>query len=277
MDTRAPADYSALDTPAVLQRLFHPRPDPDRDRETPDAEDILVPADDGAKLHVRWRLVDKQAANLLFFHGNGEIVADYDALSRIYAQLRINLVLAEYRGYGRSTGKPTATHMMQDVHTIFSHVRSHLRASGHTGPLALMGRSLGSAAVLELVASQGKDVAALIVESGFAHTLPLLRVLGVGPDRLPAGEAQGFGNLEKIRTFSGPTLIIHAERDHIIPFSDGQALYAACPARDKTFLRVPRANHNNIMQFALKEYLAAVAKLLERAGRAPASSRSSGP
>ena len=58
-------------------------------------------------------------------------------------------------------------------------------------------------------------------------------------------EGEGFRNVDKIHAFNKSTLIIHAERDHIIPFSDGQALYDACQAVDKTFLEIPGANHND--------------------------------
>ncbi len=70
-------------------------------------------------------------------------------------------------------------------------------------------------------------------------------------------------DIDKISRFQKPTLIIHAERDHIIPFSDGEALFEACPAPDKTFLKIPRANHNDIFMRGLKDYLAAITTLLE--------------
>jgi pimeloyl-ACP methyl ester carboxylesterase len=67
-------------------------------------------------------------------------------------------------------------------------------------------------------------------------------------------EEDGFGNLEKIGVYEGPTLIIHAEYDHIIPFSDGEALWEASPAADKTLLQIPGANHNDIFLRGIKEY-----------------------
>ena len=59
-------------------------------------------------------------------------------------------------------------------------------------------------------------------------------------------------------------MIIHAEHDHIIPFSDGQALYDACPSADKTFLKIPGANHNDIFMRGLSEYMAAIEKLTDQ-------------
>jgi hypothetical protein len=91
----------------------------------------------------------------------------------------------------------------------------------------------------------------------------LLQLLGIDLEVLGYKEEKGFGNLEKIKEFDKATLIIHAEFDHIIPFSDGQALYDACPSADKTLLVIPGANHNDIFMRGLQEYLAAVKKLVE--------------
>jgi hypothetical protein len=75
--------------------------------------------------------------------------------------------------------------------------------------------------------------------------------------------------VDKIRTFPKHTLIIHAEHDHIIPFSEGQALYRACPAMDKRLLMIPGANHNDIFLRGMSAYMEAVTGLVERvkAGR----------
>ena len=78
-------------------------------------------------------------------------------------------------------------------------------------------------------------------------------------------EEEGFRNVDKIHAFNKSTLIIHAERDHIIPFSDGQALYDACQAVDKTFLKIPGANHNDIFLRGMSEYMTAVSAVVEKA------------
>ena len=111
---------------------------------------------------------------------------------------------------------------------------------GYTGPLMVMGRSLGSASALELAAAYPEQVAALIVESGFAYAGPLLQLLGVNLAAIGFREMAGFRNVDKIRAYPGPTLIIHAEHDHIIPMSDGQALYdAVAPPRTRPCSKSP--------------------------------------
>ncbi len=255
------SNYSALDRPEISMYLFHPRADM---RIT--NRDVMIPVGNNVVIGARLHTAGKSAPNILFFHGNGEIVADYDDLGQMYNQSGINFFPVDYRGYGRSTGKPTVTTMMQDCHLIFQFVENWLKENGHSGPLILMGRSLGSASVLELAAHYKDRFDALIVESGFAYAAPLLQLLGVNVKALGFKEEEGFRNADKIRSFDKPTLIIHAEYDHIIPFSDGQALHDASPSQDKTLLKIPGANHNDIFFRGLSEYMAAVRALMEKLG-----------
>ena len=258
-------DYSLLDRPEILMYLFHPRPEFEKSISLSGDTDIMIPVEPEIAVGARFHLTDKSACNILFFHGNGEIVADYDEFGQMMNQLGINFLAVDYRGYGRSTGQPTVTKMMQDCHVIFDYVIQWLKENAYRGPLVLMGRSLGSASVLELTAHYDHQIDGLIVESGFAYAGPLLHLLGINTAKLGFEEAKGFRNIDKIASFRKPTLIIHAEQDHIIPFSDGQALFDACSAPHKSLLKIPGANHNNIFMYGLKDYMAAIQKLVNQA------------
>ena len=257
-------DYAVLDQPSVLERLFHPRPEWSGVFGTTPAEDVSIDVGEGVQIGGRLHTASKTAPTLLFFHGNGEIVADYDDLGPFYKGMGINFLPVDYRGYGRSTGTPTVTAIMRDCHTIFAFARDWLGKYRCAGPLVVMGRSLGSASALELASHYEKDIAGLIVESGFAYLVPLLELLGVDAEALGFREEEGFHNVDKIRGFQKPTLIIHAEGDHIIPFSDGQALYDASPAREKTLLKIPGANHNDIFMRGFSAYMEAMKALMEK-------------
>ena len=250
-------DYTLLDRPDVLAMLFHPRLEP-AGTDTGPAHDLLIPVAKDQKIGARWHMGPATGPNLLFFHGNGEIVADYDELGPLYNSLGINLLAVDYRGYGRSSGTPSVSAMMTDCHMIFPFCEDWLRQNNYSGPLILMGRSLGSASVLELAATYPDRTHGLILESGFAYAAPLLRLLGIDPERIGFDEAAGFANLEKIRRYTGPTLIIHAEYDHIIPYTDSEALFAASPAQAKNHVKIPGANHNDIFLRGMAAYLDAV-------------------
>ena len=254
-------NHRILDRPDVLLFLFHPRPEPHVAARSAAAQDLLIPVPNDAVIGARFHRCGPSAPTVLFFHGNGEIVADYDELGPLYNRLGLNLLAVDYRGYGRSTGRPTVSTLLEDAPVVFDFALRWLSGQACHGPLLVMGRSLGSAAALELAAGRGHAFDALIIESGFAWTVPLLRLLGVDVDGLGIDEAAGFGQTAKIAAFAKPTLIIHAAADHIIPYADAEALYEASAAPDKRLLKIPRANHNDILMHGLDAYLAAIADL----------------
>lgn len=265
MNADAGTDYSFLDRAEVLSVLFHPRP-MDAGAEKPEkAVDVLIPVEEKVVVGGRFHMAEASASNILFFHGNGEIVSDYDDLGPLCNRMGVNFLAVEYRGYGLSTGSPTVAAMMTDCHAVFEFTRKWLSRNGYTGAFIVMGRSLGSASALELSCRHGSRIDALVVESGFAYLGPLLSLLGV--DAFAGGftEEKGTENLAKIKAWNKPLLVIHAEYDHIIPFSDGKALYDACGSSDKTLLKIPFANHNDILMRGLNEYLRQVKALCERA------------
>lgn len=255
-------DFAALDRPEVLNFLFHPRPEWGPAVGSPGSRDVMVPVAPDVSIGARFHPSAPEAPNLLFFHGNGEIVSDYDDIGPVYRDMGINFLPVDYRGYGRSGGTPSVTSMMRDSHLLFDHLRRWLKENGFWGPVVVMGRSLGSASAIALASAYPEAVAGIVVESGFAYTAPLLRLLGVDLDALGAGDTPLLDNLTAIRHVRCPALIIHAEQDHIIPFSDGQALFDGCPCEDKRFLAIPLADHNTIMAVGFEAYMAAIRKFM---------------
>jgi pimeloyl-ACP methyl ester carboxylesterase len=268
MATSQGVDYSVLDRPEVLMALFHPRPEAATMGGAGTGVDLRIPVEDDLQVGARFHIENSANPNILFFHGNGEIVSDYDDLGPMYNQLEINFLPVDYRGYGRSNGEPSVSGMMKDCHIILTFVRQWLLENGHSGPLIVMGRSLGSASAFELAWSRKTEIDALIIESGFALATPLLRLLGINTDTIGFNEEMGFNNIDKIQSFEKPTLIIHAEYDHIIPFSDGQSLYEASPASDKRLIQIPGANHNDILYRGLSNYMGGIQKLIYRLANA---------
>lgn len=257
-------DYSKLDRPEILMMLFHPRPERPMLQGERATSEVLIPVEKEVVVGGRFHLSGELNPNILFFHGNGEIVADYDDIADLYIRREMNFLPVDYRGYGRSTGEPTITSMMRDAHLIFDYVLKWLTEKDFNGPLIAMGRSLGSASALELSTHYGGQIDGLIIESGFAYASPLLQLLGINVKALGIGEEEGFGNLKKIGTFAKPTLIIHAENDHIIPYAEGLALYEACAAKDKRLLTVHGAHHNDIFIRGMGEYMEAVKVLASK-------------
>jgi hypothetical protein len=259
-------NYSIFDRPEILKFLFYPR------RETvafssssiPYVKSITIPVEGEISLGSRFYLAGESAANILFFHGNGEIAADYDDIGTLYKNMGMNFIVIDYRGYGISTGQPTVTAMMRDCHVVFAFIKKWLAENAYDGPFVVMGRSLGSASTLELAYHYKERIDGLIIESGFAHVNPLLQLLGTNFKSMGGRKEADLNNVDKISQFDKPTLIIHAEYDHIIPYNQGEILYENCPSRIKRMLKIEGANHNNIFAYGIKSYMDSVKWLIDR-------------
>jgi pimeloyl-ACP methyl ester carboxylesterase len=262
-------EYFRLDQPVILLNLFCPRQE--ERSPTPDGcVDLELEVGDGVEVGARFHLAEDLAApNILFFHGNGETISDYDSVGAAFRETGISFLTVDYRGYGWSGGTPSATNLVRDSYPIFDRVREFLAAAGRTGHLAVMGRSLGSVCALELAAFRPADFAGLIIESGFSRTIPLLETIGIDWAGLGLTEDDGFGNLLKIRTYQKPTLIIHAVNDEIIPLSQGAELQAECPAQVRELQMVPGAGHNDIMARTGRMYYEVIKRFTAKLGKPP--------
>jgi len=257
-------DYSLFDRPEILMALFHPRPEWSFNLPQKGVETLMIPVDSDVDIQAQIYLASPEAPNILFFHGNGEIAADYQEIAPFYTNRMINLTVVEYRGYGRSTGIPSVSSMMNDGHTIFAYFKNWLKEKELTGKVIVMGRSLGSAPALDIAHCHQDELDGLIIDSGFAYASPLLRLMGVDMEDLGLKEEQGFRNVEKIMSFKKPTLIIHSQYDHIIALQEGEILFHACPAKEKRFLRIAGANHNNVFFAGMTDYMEYIEWLIAR-------------
>ncbi len=246
-----------IDHPKVLAVLFHPRREPPGNWDAA-ARRVSVTVEPGIDVFGRLYRAGRESPLLLYFHGNGEIAADYSDLAPLYADIGASLLVMDYRGYGLSGGQPTGSNLLADAVSVFKSLRDLCQAND-LAPIRyyVMGRSLGSAAALEIAAHAGEAIAGLVIESGFARTWPLVSRLGVRVQQAD-DERDGFGNLGKISRIATRMLIIHGEEDSLIPISDAEELVAHAAAPDKRLLRIPGAEHNDLMVVGMREYFGAI-------------------
>ncbi len=256
---------SLLDHPDVARYLFHPRKDPGG-RLPPGALELWTPVEkEDISINTRLFLSDAQKPHILFFHGNGEIASDYDEIGPVYNSFGANLLVTDYRGYGKSNGFPGASAMLADAHAVFSHVCRWIKENERAGALWIMGRSLGSAPALELASCYPETCQGLIIESGFAYTLDLLSRIGINTRLFQQDPATDRINIEKIRRYAGPTLIIHAEQDAIIPVAHARALYDQSAAAIKKIHIIAGADHNTIFYIAGQSYFSLIRDFINQA------------
>lgn len=252
-----------LDQAEALSSIFFP----DKCKQTPlpaNALDMDIEVEADVVIGCRCYIHDKSSPNILYFHGNGETVADYDTIGPMYNEAGMNLLVTDYRGYGWSTGIPSVTNMMNDAEVLFQETLNWLKFNEYTGAFFLMGRSLGSVPAIDLAKSHEDTIRGLILESAIAETLPLLTTLGIDPASFSFSEEDGFCNLQKIESVTKPTFILHGARDALIPASDAEKLQAACGARTKEFVVIPGAEHNTMIATGGKLYFQTIKTFINK-------------
>ncbi len=257
--------YSDIDEqPALLQFLFYPRrwnrPAP------PGAEDLLIPVE--KDIAVGCRLYESEAGRpwILLFHGNGEIAADYEQIAPLYGEKKINLAVADYRGYGKSSGRPTFTAMVKDAPIIFQELRERLENRNLQEKLLIMGRSLGSISALELAAQYGHLIPGLIIESGFISVIGLIRHLGLPDLGLDLDRVEEESR-RKAAGIDIPALIIHGTADSLVPYSQAEDLHRSLGSAEKKLVSIPGADHNDVIFYDRERYFSAIAEFVQTRGR----------
>lgn len=212
----------------------------------------------------RCYICDKNSPNILYFHGNGETIADYDTIGPMYNEAGMNLLVTDYRGYGWSSGMPSVTNMLNDAEVIFQEALNWLKYQEYTGAFFLMGRSLGSVPAIDLAKSHEDSIRGLILESAIADTLPLLTTLGIAHEGFSLTEEDGFCNIEKIESVTKPTFILHGARDALIPANKAEKLQSHCGARTKEFVIIPGAEHNTMITTGGKLYFQTIKTFINK-------------
>lgn len=255
-----------LDNPLVLSVLFHPRTEKAHYLDAPGkVKDGTIPVDEHVVLGYRLYIHEPDKPVIVYFHGNGEVASDHDSIASLYHQAGASLLVVDYRGYGWSTGKPLTSKLFSDMEGVFGALPAILEnAQLANSPVYVMGRSLGSICAIHSASLYPEYFKGLIIESGIGATAPLLARLGL-PLSLFANFPDPIRNVEKVSRLSMPLLVIHGERDSLLPVNNGQALYDASPSKQKTIFRVPGAEHNNILYVGIPRYFDEIRQFIGQA------------
>ncbi len=256
-------NISKLDRPEILAAIFHPR----KERGTcavPDSQDLDIEVGDpGLVLGCRFYGSNPDGANILYFHGNGETVGDYDYVAPLYLAEGLNLMVASYRGYGWSSGEPSVSALLDDCSVVFDRFNYFCEEHNLSGDRFVMGRSLGSVSSIELAHRFPDMVKGLIIDSGFAYTLPLAARLGYDVSAGGLTEEECFNNLGKIMEIELPTLILHGAEDQLIPLHEAVKLQAESAAKTKQLFIVPGADHNSLISLGGDYYFETIRKFTD--------------
>jgi uncharacterized protein len=215
--------------------------------------DVNIPTPDGETLHAWWLEHPQPRAQVLFWHGNG---GNLSLWLDVIAELRrrgFSVLAADYRGYGGSTGKPSERGIYVDGDAAVALFNSRLRTSG--APVIFWGRSLGTAVAAS--ATSGTRPDALVLESPFPDLTALFRGNPV-MQFFSLFSSYRFPTLRLIERYDGPLLVIHGDRDTLIPFRAGRDLFERAPTRRKEFVAIAGAEHNDLHVADPAAYWAAI-------------------
>ena len=234
---------------AANRALYHPFQYPDgywAAQEKIGARDVWLKAADGVKLHAWWVEAPGSSLATLFLHGNAGNLTHRTGHLRAIAEAGSSVLALDYRGYGRSEGRPDEAGLYADAEAAYR----HLLAAGYTPErIVLHGESLGTAVAVELASR--RPCTGMILEAPFNAASEVAR--GVLPVLGPM-VIRCFDSRERIKRVRAPLLVIHGDRDTIIPQPLGRALFEAAN-EPKSFWSVAGADHNGLREACGAEYV----------------------
>lgn len=224
-------------------------------------EEVTLVASDGVRLQ-GWFVPGSRPVTWLWFTGNAGNIADrVHQIRALHDEVGASIFILSYRGYGRSEGRPSEAGLYRDAEAALAYLQS--RPDVRPDRIVYFGRSVGTAIAVELAVRHPPH--ALILEAPF----PSLRWLAqqIYP-WLPVGRFlhQGFRTEEKARLIDAPALVIHGDRDEIVPVAGGRAVAEAL-AGDVDLYIVPGARHNDVPHVAGDVYYQTVIAFLDRLDR----------
>ena len=220
-------------------------------------EDVSIATEDGEKLHAWWIPASARRGSVLLFHGNAGNISHRLDYARMFGELGYDTLLVDYRGYGRSTGKPSEEGTYRDA---AASRRWLVDTKGIADrEIVVFGESLGGAVACWL--AERHRPRALVLASTFTS----IPDMGAETYRfLPVRLMSRFkyDTRDCLSRVEAPVLVVHSPRDDIIPFAHGERLYAA--AREpKAFLKID-GGHNDGFVFMRPEWVKALGEFLER-------------
>jgi len=209
------------------------------------ASDVWLETEDGKRLHAWWIPIDQPRAVTLFLHGNAGNLSHRESHIRELTAAGSSVLILDYRGYGKSKGRPSEKGLYADAAAGYR----HLVDSGFSpSQIVVQGESLGTAVAVELASRY--PCGGVVLEAPFtsigdmaSRVIPVVGKLFVW----------GFDSLGKIKNLSVPILVLHGTGDEVVPFDMGRTLYEA--AREpKWFWAIEGAGHNDIVEMAGDAY-----------------------
>jgi fermentation-respiration switch protein FrsA (DUF1100 family) len=201
-------------------------------------EAMTIPTADGERLHVWYLPATPARAFVVYFHGNGGNLSVWAPILGGLPRHGYSVLAFDYRGYGLSTGRPSERGLYRDVDAV---IDAAWRQHDPRVPIVYWGRSLGT--TMAAYAASTKPPDRVVLESGFPDARTLVR-----SSPLLAGLAlfstYRFPTSTFMHGVRAPVLVMHGDRDSVIPFRLGRALFDSLEG-SKRFVTIHGGDHND--------------------------------
>lgn len=218
--------------------VFYPSKDIDHTPEEAGLpyEEVVIEAGND-KIHGWFVARPAHARTVLFFHGNGGNIGDRLDKMFLFDRLGLNVLIIDYSGYGKSTGRPTEQGMYREAEAAYKFLteRKQIRPAS----IIVYGESLGGAPAVDLAAKH--DVGGLILDSTFSSARDMAKhIYPFVPGFLVRTK---LDSQSKIGRVNAPKLFFHSRTDRTVPFELAQKLYRAAGGKKK-FVEI-QGGHND--------------------------------
>lgn len=249
---------SILNHPDISQAYFFPQSD-----VYSEATKVVL---ESATLRCAHYCPHPDLPTLIHFHGNGESVAAYERSSFASFLSRelcgVNVLMMEYRGYGKSSGKPELVSMLSDGEGVLR------KLNLSPAQTIAYGRSIGSLYAIEL-ANRWPDLAGLVIDSGIADIRerfldnPRLQQASAGLDfaEIESEIVKHFDHQAKLTRYANPLLVLHTENDGLIQPHHAERIYQWSGSKCKQLRMYYTGNHNTIFRENYRDMLYALREL----------------
>jgi len=226
-------------------------------------DDVYIQTEDQVTIHGWFLKTRKENGTLVFFHGNAGNIGDRLEKIQMFYQMGLNVLIVDYRGYGKSEGYPTEEGMYKDALAAYDYLLT--RQDVDPQKIIGYGASLGGAAVIDMAAQ--RTLACLIVDSTFTNARDMAkRIFPFIPGFLVSIKLDSIGKIMGIKT---PKLFFHSQEDETVPYELGRKLFDAAP-EPKKFVDLKGGHDEGHMQSGhifigeIRDYLARLDLLLSK-------------
>jgi len=216
---------------------------------------VTIATADGERLHA-WHLpAESPRAQIVYFHGNGGNLSVWAPILAPLPRRSYSVLAVDYRGYGLSTGHPSERGLYRDVDAVLEHA---WRNRDPRIPIVYWGRSLGTTMAAYAAGMKAPD--RIILESGFPDVTAVVRSSPLLVLLTPFSTYR-FPTAALMRGVRTPVLVMHGDRDRVIPFDLGRALFERLEG-PKRFVTIAGTDHNDATPHDVDAYWSAVDRFI---------------